>query len=391
MKLSQEDLLILSSIKINPSQAELEQLNDMIPLVKDWNYLTKKAIEHQAGPLLYKKLHLLTNQKIIPLTAQNDLKQSWLKTLSRSMVLIEHFKVISEAFKAEGIPLIAMKGILLSDWLYHEIGLRQFSDLDLLVKEEDGPKCLDILKAIGYMSNEFDLTEFVKKNTDIVHYIPMVKNGVSVEIHIKIHSKSELYKVDVADLWKNSKPVVIHGLETLKFDIIYLLLHLCLHLDKHFCIGKTQFTGFYDITNLLMEHATEIDWNLLNQTCIKYKASGHVYPYILLCAKYMNAPIPDSVNKEYAKLLTWKRNRLFIRYMKKKMSVNYASYLFRSIKGQGDLIKSFHYLFDIVFPPGKFMIKRYHIRNESLFFLYYPVRFLIGIKAALTYIVNIFR
>lgn len=391
MKLSQEDLLILSYIKINPSLAELEQINDLIPRVKDWNYLTKKAIEHQAGPLLYKKLPLLSNHKMIPAKVLSDLKQSWLKTLSRSMVLIEHFKLISEAFKAEDIPFIALKGILLSDWLYREIGLRQFSDMDLLVKEEDGQRCIDILEDMGYLSNDFDMTEFVKKNTDIVHYNPLVKNGVSVEIHIKIHGNSELYNVNVVDLWKNSKPVVIHGLETLKFDINDLLLHVCLHLDKHFCIGRTQFTGFYDITNLLTEHSTEIDWDLLKKDCIRYKASDHVYPYILLCAKYFNAPIPVSVRKEYSKFLNGKINRIFIRYMKEKMSINYTSYLLRSIKGNANFINSIHYLFDIVFPSRKFMIRRYQIRKESLFFLYYPIRLLIGLKYVFTNIVNSLR
>jgi len=380
MQLQAEDLLILSGIKIAPTQAELKQINELIPQIKDWNYFTKTAIEHQAGPLLYKKLPLLSNSNMIPEAVQGNFKQAWLKTLSRSMVLIEHFKKISEAFKSEQLPVIAMKGILLSDWLYREIGLRQFSDMDLLVKEEDSEKCLDILREMGYQSSEYTQSKFVKENTETVHFPPMIKNGVSIEIHIKIHRNSEPYHVNVAELWEKAIPVTIHGVDTMAFNINDLLLHLCLHLDKHFCNGKIQFTCFYDIANLLEQHAAKIDWDQFKNICIRYNAIKQTYPYILLTAKYMNAPIPESVRKEFGSLLSANKEFLLLKFMKCKMSVNYASSVLRSIKRFNNPLKGLRYLFEMIFPQKKFMVKRYKIKNPSLFFLYYPIRIGVGIR-----------
>lgn len=390
MQLRPEDLLILSSIKISPTRVELEQTNKLILQVQDWDYLTKTAIEHQAGPLLYKKLSLLSNQTNIPEATRNSLKQSWLRTLSRSMVLIEHFKKISGAFNTEGISFIAMKGILLSEWLYHEIGLRQFSDMDLLVKKEDGEKCIGILRAMGYQSNELKLSKFVKENTEYAHFPPMVKNGVSVEIHIKISRESESYHVNLSDLWKQAKPVTLHGAKALAFDVNDLLLHLCLHLDKHFSGGKVQFTCFYDITNLLEQHAADIDWERFKDTCIRYNAVEQTYPYIYLSAKYMNVPIPKSAENVLTSLRYTKKERLFIALLKGKTHENYSGF-FRSLKKLGSPLKIVRYLFEMTFPSKEFMLQRYHIRRKSLLFLYYPFRILTGLKAACGSIINKYR
>ena len=67
MELSPEDKLILSSIKIHPSKSELEQINNLIPKVQDWDYLISTLIDRGIGPLFYKKLPLLSNSAFIPI------------------------------------------------------------------------------------------------------------------------------------------------------------------------------------------------------------------------------------------------------------------------------------------------------------------------------------
>ena len=58
MELKAEDRLILSCVKIQPGATELEQINNLIPLIQDWETLTKNIIDRGIGPLLYKKLPL---------------------------------------------------------------------------------------------------------------------------------------------------------------------------------------------------------------------------------------------------------------------------------------------------------------------------------------------
>ena len=135
MTLTPTDQLLLSSVKIQPTSGDLERMNQLIPQITNWDDLAQMAIDRGMAPLLYKKLALLASASMIPDPAKQKLQGAYYLTLSRSMVLYDAFRKAAEAITAAGIQVVALKGIYLSEWLYKDIGLRQFSDIDLLVKK----------------------------------------------------------------------------------------------------------------------------------------------------------------------------------------------------------------------------------------------------------------
>jgi len=381
MLLQSEDKLILSSVKINLCPSELEQLNCLIKLIQDWDYLITTIIERGIGPLFYKKLPFLTNSSLIPETVKNKLQQAYYKTFSRSTILYEHFRRIAEAFYLQDVPVITLKGIYLSEWLYQDIGLRQFSDIDLLVKEKEGEKCLRILSDLGYKPSEISLSKLVLSRFEIIHYSAMILNGVSVEIHIKLHSESEKYNVLVSELWKNAIPTTLNGTNVYTLNTYDLLVHLCLHLDKHFQKGHVQFTCFNDITNLLERNSDAINWTKFIETCNLYKCEDIVFKYIIMTNKYMQATVPSDIIQKYNSLLTEEDELLFINYLKgievdSKIKLSLHFEYLKINKNFSDKIK---YMLDVLFPSKVFMIQKYKIKKHSFIFFYYPYRYYIGI------------
>ena len=114
MNLTPEDKLLLSVVKLQPSVEELENINALIPQIKDWEGFTNSIIAHGSAPLLFKKLSLLNNNSLIPAKVKTKLQQTYYKTLTRSMVLYEGFATVASALKEAGIKLIALKGVYLS-------------------------------------------------------------------------------------------------------------------------------------------------------------------------------------------------------------------------------------------------------------------------------------
>jgi len=389
MELKAEDRLILSCIKINPTLNELEQINDLIPEIQNWEYLISTIIDRGIGPLLHKKLPLLTNSLLIPETVKTKLNQVYYKTFSRSTILYDHFRKIAEAFVSQNIPLIALKGIYLSEWLYQDIGLRQFSDIDLLVKEEDSAKCITILSDFGYKTSESDMSEFVlaEFENDIVHYAPMVLHGVSIELHINLHRKTEKYKVIIPVLWENSIPASVNGMQIKALNTNDLLIHLCLHLDKHFWIGKVQFTCFNDITNVLEQFSNIMNWSEFIESCKFYKCDEIVFKYIVLIHKYMNAFVPSYIIHKYKFLLMKRDEHLFCCYLKGSLdtSITLSAHI-GYLKNVHSFFDKVRYLRDILFPSKAFMIQRYQIKNSTYVLLYYPYRYYIGIMGVLNYL-----
>ncbi|ADQ79267.1 hypothetical protein Palpr_1119 [Paludibacter propionicigenes WB4] len=383
MTLSHEDKLILSSIKINPSVSELEQIDNLILEVKDWDYLTKTIIDRGIAPLLFKKLPALKNSSLIPDAVQAKLQQTYYITISRGTLLLNYFQQIAKEFSNQGIPVIALKGVYLSENLYHDIGLRQFSDIDLLVHEEDGERCLDILRNLGYRAvSALKLSEFVSSQFDIVHYTPMVLHGVSIEIHIKLHRKGEKYNLLTSEVWKNAMPVTVNKCNVLALENNDLLIHLCAHLDKHFQVGKVQFTCLSDITNVLNENVEGFDWGAFTASCRLYKSEEVIFKYIVLVNKYMNAPVPIDVINKYSYLLTEETEQQFFKYLKGvgssgTISLSSHFYYLKEVRTFSNKVR---YLLGVLFPPKDFMIERYKVKYSSLVVFYYPLRWTEGIR-----------
>ena len=314
MQLRAEDKIILAGVKIHPTDAELEQLNALIPQIGNWDSVVKNSIDRGIAPLLYQKLPLLSNKCEIPQTIQSKLQQAYYKTFSRSALLYEHFRKVAEAFALQGIPVIALKGIYLSESLYQDIGLRQMSDIDLLVKPTDASACFEILLGLGF-KQENDIESDFEKKLEVVHYTPMVLNGVTIEIHIKLHQNNERYCLPVADLWSNAIPVVINNSSVYSLNRNDLLIYLCIHLDRHFHQGHVQFTCFNDITNLLDQLDDKFDWVGFRTTCRQYNCEKIVFKWFVLVNKYMNAPLPAEIIEEYSALLSLKNEQLFYKYL----------------------------------------------------------------------------
>jgi hypothetical protein len=286
--------------------------------------------------------------------------------------------------------VIGLKGIYLSEWLYQDIGLRQFSDIDLLVKEEDGEKCLAVLAELSYRKSENgNLSELVESQLKLnrVHYPPMILNGVSIEIHLKLHSKNENYHVIVPKLWENAIPVVLHGVQIHALAINDLLIHLCLHLDKHFRIGHVQFTCFNDITNILERYSGTIDWQAFTETCQYYNCEEVVSKYLVMIHTYMNASVSDDIILKYNYLLTENDEQLFCRYLRgNKGSFITLSGHFVYVGKLKHFSEKVKYGWDVLFPSKSFMIHKYQIKHHKRVLFYYPYRYYLGIMGVINHL-----
>jgi len=383
--LSPANQLILLSAKLQLSAVELELLNDLIPQIQNWDSAVTNIIARQTAPLFFKKLPLLSNRDLIPVEATNKLQQAYYKSLSRGMVLYNAFEKVAEAFCcATDIRVVVLKGIYLSEWLYGDIALRQFSDMDLLVSKDDAMQCLSILTELGFKPSDSAVTEFITEfiasKSEIVHYAPMVINDVSVEIHIKLHRQSKHYDIKIESFLNNAEKLLLRNKPVYALELHDLLIHLCVHLDKHFRGGHVQFTSFNDIVNLLEKYQHEIDWTLLVQRCDYHECELAVFRFLVLIHKFYDAALPEHILRKYESDLTEADELLFVGYLNGVFPQQYyIDSHWSSIcktKGLGNKI---HYLIDLIFPPKKFMLHKYNIQHPSLFWCWYPYRYWVGL------------
>lgn len=396
----QESQLLTSVVHLNPTAEQLDEINALIPSVENWDSFLNLLLLQGSAPLFFVKLPLLKN-KLAPIHEQ-FLSEAYSRTLIRGMLLYNAFGEVIDALG--NIPILVLKGAYLSEHLYKDIALRQFSDIDLLVHKKDGQPALEALRKIGFVPRlSKPVSRYVETHSDFVHYQPMQRNDVAVEIHIKLHNRSKDYKLSLEDIWERSTHTEIFNKKVSVMCTEDLLMHLCIHADKHFNVGKIQLKSYNDIVNLLDTISPDFNWDNFEYLCRKYKCTTVVFKHIMLANKFYKAKLPNEVVLKYRKLLQTDTEIRFGEYLRGKtyLSNEEKSAVpghINSLRNIKNPLVFLRYLYDIILPSRKFMFDKYNIKTEDYFifnnispttyhkillkfwWLYYPYRWWRGLR-----------
>lgn len=380
--LTASDRLILLASKLYVSDEELLLMNKLLSEITDQQAFTVQLVKRGMAGLFLKKLSLLSNKTALNTESQFLIEQAHLRTINRSVLLYGHFSNVVQLLRNESIDVLVLKGACFAEKLYKDIGLRQFSDIDLLIRPENTQKAVEVLRSAGYNYKEaIPVSDFIRAKSDYVHLPPMVLNGVSVELHVKLHKSAENYAVNIDKAWACAANEILNGENVLVLDTIHQLIHVALHAHKHFEEGNVNFTSFSDLVNLLITLQSDFDWHQFEQQCIEYKANGIVFRYLLLVTEFYNlSVVPEMLLAKYNPELAVSVRKLFVRYLQ---GYKYTEMAKTAIPGHVNnlrLIKNpvefGRYVFDLFFPPKHFMVDKYAIKNEKLYLFYYPYRYL---------------
>ena len=366
--LTPEEEIVLSASAIRLSPEAESRMAMLWQQVNDWNGLLEIAGKRGLAPLLYAKLYCATTP--VPADMELKLRQYYLKTLSRSVALQSEFGRIAALCTSRNIEIIPLKGAYLSGVLYGDVGLRQMSDIDILVKDDKAAECIRLLREDGYQPVESKgISEFVDSSSDFVHYPPLYKNGFSVEVHRKLHLDAENYDLSLNDIWQESGMETVCEQQVRVLSPYMMLMHLCIHLDKHFKKGQVQFSSFTDIYNLMLKYADGFRWQEFAQTCEKYGCEHEVFRYLLLVNRFYNASLPGFLVDKYGGYCTSDDEMLFITYLrgyrKENANASAVPVHLKNLKTHGLSAVSLRYLFEIIFPSKTFMIQKYGLAESE--------------------------
>lgn len=159
---------------------------------------------------------------------QNTLNS--LKLSNETAELINHFK-------NRGIRAIPLKGPVLANSLYGDVGLRHFNDIDLIVVKEQFEETKDALIKIGYslaypgpLTAKQERIYSTYKNDVGLHN---KERRIFIELHYGIYVHELLKREDESKLLGQTEKITIHNQEIEVLDkestFIYLVYHGCLH------------------------------------------------------------------------------------------------------------------------------------------------------------------
>lgn len=279
------------------SRPKAELVRDLVNKDIDWQILLKLATQHCVRPMVLRTLKLAC-WEAVPQNIQSELTLFNMANAQRNLLFTGELLRLLDLFKQNAVPIAAFKGPLLALSVYGDITLREFSDLDVIVQEEDLAKAEDILIACGYNADFVDRdyrSAFLSYQGQYAFRHP--NTGISVDLHWKLASKGVVFPLQVAEIWSRLEAVTIahRSVPTLSRDD--LALFLVAHGTKE---GWRSLNWLCDFAEFLHKYQ-DIDWVAILDRAQRTHSLRPLLLAIVLSSALLDAPTPAALKEKARK------------------------------------------------------------------------------------------
>ena len=255
----------------------------------DWDYLIRVADRHGLQPLLHHHLTAICPTAIPEIYAQR-LREAARRVSALNTFLTNELQRLLALFAAANIEAMPYKGPALAAELYGNVALRQFSDLDIIVRPRDVPRAHDILLAEGYAPlpplNRAQQALLMRMQCNLP--FTREQNRLVVELHWAVSAPRFARPFGTDTLWAGRESGQLGRTEIKLLAVEDLLLALCVHGSKHLW---ERLAWICDIAELLRQRR-EVNWPKLIATA---RATGSERMLLLglrLAANLLATPVP---------------------------------------------------------------------------------------------------
>jgi hypothetical protein len=202
-------------------------------------------------------------------------------------------KAILALFSRQQLPVMPLKGSILSAAYYVEAALRPIADLDLLIRPEDFSTAAQLLGQLGYEQEvvHWKHTEFSRPdNRQVVSTTgEHPDNPRKLEIHLHCRETFGGPTLELTGLmWRSAMPGSLLGEAVLLPQPDALWLHLLVHATYHMWQGQGRLLHLVDLA--LLTPYLQDPLSLLNSVEARF-----TYPSLVLLKKYFPAALDNSL------------------------------------------------------------------------------------------------
>ncbi len=291
--LSPEKRALLCCARVNLDGSSREELTALVRGGLDFHALMQDARYHGIMPLLSRHMSAIAVADTCPAELLVALRRSVQSNALTSFALAAELVAVLKLFRAANIEAIAVKGPVSAALCYGDLGLRTFSDLDILIAPDDVGTATELLEARGY-APQLKLppgwqNQLVREGTERLFRHPDGVRMVDLHWHLMRHGYS--FTPGTRGVFARRQTVYVgtHKVPTLALEPT--LLFLLLHGMKH---DWSSLGWLTDVAELLRRHPT-LDWELLLEWSSPRGPRRFIDVGLSLAHALLDAPVASSV------------------------------------------------------------------------------------------------
>jgi hypothetical protein len=228
----------------------------------------------------------------IPEQIATRIRTAYLELAASNFQLTDILIEILQSFSDRGIQGIVFKGPALALIAYKYITIREFTDLDLLIRFEDLSTARAALQAVGFRQMGEGIEKF-RGEKDIQFMRDTDK--VLVELHWALNAPTRRFPIEETGIRARLQTVQYKNVHIPTLGLEDTILSVCIHGSIH---GWTSLKWVFDVARLLTSKADVIDWSALVQRCSAAGCKRTLLVSVELASVLFGIKVPDAVRTQ---------------------------------------------------------------------------------------------
>jgi hypothetical protein len=261
----------------------------------NWDVLLSGADQNAMMPLLDRQLRAVAADVVAPaqmMRVTEASRASALRCLNLTAALIELLRV----FHAAEIVALPYKGPVLAAQAYGDVSLRQFDDVDVIVRHRDMAKAHEVMLGLGYAA-KFPGLVSPQCNAFLVpgeyKYYSETRAAI-VELHTELTLRHFPEAPNLNGFFSRSATVDLGGHDVRTFSPEDALLAICVHGSKDLW-GRISWIA--DVSELIQAQPG-LDWRKVCRRTESLRVQRMLHVGLILAARILDAALPDEIATE---------------------------------------------------------------------------------------------
>lgn len=329
-------------------RANTERLRAFLEKKPNWPVLMSLAEEHGVISQLHDRLRAC-GDNLIPGDVEKSLRERHRVQLLFTLSMTAELFRLLELFRAAGVEAIVVKGPVLSVRAYGDPGLRQYVDLDFLIRADDLQAATQTLINAGYDPDvPLEAIEAGKIPGEYLFMKPGTR--LLVELHTEHTFRYFPKPLPMEDYFSRSTNVALDGHHVPALSVEDEFVLICIHGAKHFW---ERLMWVADVA-AMASGGTPLNWGIVKQSAKAVGAERMVHVALKLVEELLHTEIPAetkvSVEKDAATKRICKRIETWLPYAGFRPPSLARRALFR-MNMRGGIIAGPAYLFRLSLSP----------------------------------------
>jgi len=271
------------------------RLRACVENVGDWQTFIELCQRHQVTPLVVRNLANNGEQagtEILPAKVSRQLRVVATMIEQKNQRFAAELAHLHAAFESAGIEILHYKGASAAVFLYDDVGMRQFGDIDFLFAMQWTEQVLQVLGQCGYQ----DLRERPDQGDYLYRFekdLVLCKGPFIIEPHWSLTARRISIDIDYAALWARSRELPFQSVTLRTFSPEDMLNVLGI------CGAKAQWQRLQMITDIaqIIRRYPNLDWQYC-LSCAERSGSARMIRVGLFAAtNWLGAQVPDFVEE----------------------------------------------------------------------------------------------